>query len=364
MNLDELRRQWDAFGRIDPFWAILTDANRRGNRWDPAEFFATGRQEIAEAFARAARLGLPRRRGRGLDFGCGAGRLTQAMAAYLDEVVGIDVAPSMIELARRHNQVGQRCRYDVNDGPDLSRFADASFDVVYSSRVLQHIEPRYAQAYVRELARVLAAGGYLSFDVPSEQGLFNADGTASRRPASAYRAAVHVAGGSRRAPAGASIHVSVEATNMGTEEWRPGVCLNIGNHWIDADGSVRVRDDGRVPVPVPWRPGATVRVELPVTVPHEPGLYRLQCDVVEEGVSWFADLGSTAGEIDVIVGQAGRLPTPEPAARGQDPVMEMHALPRVQVERSLADAGVALLDVQPVHHCGPTWLAFRYDATR
>lgn len=34
---------------------------------------------------------------RALDFGCGAGRLTQALAGYFEEVCGIDIAPSMIE---------------------------------------------------------------------------------------------------------------------------------------------------------------------------------------------------------------------------------------------------------------------------
>ena len=130
MDFADLQRHWDAFGRIDPLWAILTDPNRRGNRWDKVEFFATGREEIAAHLAHAASLGVPGRRRRALDFGCGAGRLTQALAAHFDEAIGVDVAPSMIDLARRHNAHGDRCSYLVNEQPDLSRFPDATFDIL------------------------------------------------------------------------------------------------------------------------------------------------------------------------------------------------------------------------------------------
>ena len=39
-------RHWDQFGQDDPLWAILTDASRKGGKWDLEEFFATGREEI------------------------------------------------------------------------------------------------------------------------------------------------------------------------------------------------------------------------------------------------------------------------------------------------------------------------------
>jgi hypothetical protein len=71
MDLSQLQQHWDAFGRSDPLWAILTDPDRRGNRWDPVEFFETGRQEVAAIFQRAAAFNLPVRRHRALDFGCG-----------------------------------------------------------------------------------------------------------------------------------------------------------------------------------------------------------------------------------------------------------------------------------------------------
>src|SRR5258707_194558 len=76
---------------------------------------------------------------RALDFGWGAGRLSQAIARRMAEVDGVDIARSMVDLAGRHNRYGDRCRYRVNTAPDLRLFGDGAFDFVYSSIVLQHI---------------------------------------------------------------------------------------------------------------------------------------------------------------------------------------------------------------------------------
>lgn len=55
--LEDLERNWEAFGKADPLWAILTLPGTENRRWDEARFFETGRQEIATAFARLDRLG-------------------------------------------------------------------------------------------------------------------------------------------------------------------------------------------------------------------------------------------------------------------------------------------------------------------
>lgn len=367
MDLADLQRHWDAFGRIDPFWAILTDPDRRGNRWNPAEFFETGRQEMEAHFARAAALGVPAARRRGLDFGCGAGRLTQPLALHVERVVGVDVAPSMIELARRHNAHGARCEYLVNDRPDLSIFANASFDIVYTGRVLQHMEPRYAEAYVSDFVRVLASGGYLSFDLPSEHGFFPEDAAPAARPAGTYRAAIRVLTAPSALPPGGEAHVKVEAVNVGILTFTSGD-VNIGNHWAREDGSIVVRDDARGQMELPWAPGDVRQVEVAVTAPADSGTYRLQFDVVEEGVTWFADAGSPIVEATVVVGTESPIvarPVPEPRTPSDlEPAMEMHAVPRQRVEALLAEAGARLLDVRRVYHAGPTWLTFRYDVTK
>ncbi len=166
MDTRSLRTAWDTFGSRDPMWAVLTEPDRRGGRWDPEEFFATGVREVDGVMALAGELGLPARRGTALDFGCGVGRLTQALARHFDRVTGVDIAPSMLAEARRHDPEG-RCTFVQNDAPDLALFPDDSFDMVLSTIVLQHMPPELSLRYVEEFGRVLRPGGLAVFAVPT-----------------------------------------------------------------------------------------------------------------------------------------------------------------------------------------------------
>ena len=97
MELAEVQKHWDALERTDPLWAILTEPSKRYGGWDLAEFFASGERAVAEVMREVDALGrLPlSRRRRALDFGCGVGRLTQALCHYFGSCDGVDIAPSM-----------------------------------------------------------------------------------------------------------------------------------------------------------------------------------------------------------------------------------------------------------------------------
>jgi SAM-dependent methyltransferase len=168
MKLSRARRHWEALGRTDPLWAILSQDAARDNRWEIDGFFATGESEIADLMEYVASLGIDVDRRSALDFGCGVGRLTRSLAERFDEVWGIDIAPSMIELARGYDRHPDRCHFAVNARPDLRMFGSDRFGFVYSSIVLQHVEPRYQQRYLSEFVRVLKPGGLLVFQLPSE----------------------------------------------------------------------------------------------------------------------------------------------------------------------------------------------------
>lgn len=155
-------------GATDPFWAILTDPKKKNRGWDAGEFFSTGGPEVAGVLARVEQLH-PLRRGRALDFGCGVGRLTQPLSEQFSEACGVDISPSMIELARKHNRNQGRCQYFLNSKGDLSIFPERHFDFIYSSITLQHIRPQFAKRYLEEFVRVLAPGGVLVFQLPSKQ---------------------------------------------------------------------------------------------------------------------------------------------------------------------------------------------------
>ena len=82
-------------------WAVLVHPDRRHGGWDPQAFYATGTAEVSRALAEAAALGARPGRALALDFGCGVGRLSMALADHVDAVIGVDVSAPMIEQARR-----------------------------------------------------------------------------------------------------------------------------------------------------------------------------------------------------------------------------------------------------------------------
>jgi glycosyltransferase involved in cell wall biosynthesis/ubiquinone/menaquinone biosynthesis C-methylase UbiE len=165
----QIQRSWDQFGKDDPFWAVLTHPDKKGGRWTEADFFETGRRDIQAALERITLLGIPLHYGKALDFGCGPGRLTQALARHFREVHGVDIAPSMIARAERLNQQGARCRYHLNEAPDLRLFDADTFDLVYSWLVLQHMPKQLALGYIAEFARVTKPGGVIVFQVPDRR---------------------------------------------------------------------------------------------------------------------------------------------------------------------------------------------------
>ena len=162
------RRAWEAFGRTDPLWAVLSDSSKRGGKWDVDEFFATGAREIAGVIDRLTGLGLQPPRRLAVDFGCGVGRLTRALAAEFDQVIGVDLSEAMVAEARRLNAAVPNVRFVHNPSTSLDGLASGSVDFVYSRLVLQHIPSHVAAGYVREFVRMLAPDGIAVFGAPDQ----------------------------------------------------------------------------------------------------------------------------------------------------------------------------------------------------
>jgi len=165
MRLDPIRNTFEKLGNEDPLYGVLTLKRYRHNRGDPEEFFATGVRQIDGVIAHLASMDRAVG-GRALDFGCGVGRLTQALAVHFDAVVGVDISSTMLEKAREFNRHGDRVLYEHNVREDLGLFPDASFDLVYSDITLQHVPPASSRRYIREFFRVLRPGGLAVFQVP------------------------------------------------------------------------------------------------------------------------------------------------------------------------------------------------------
>ncbi|MFI5104268.1 MAG: class I SAM-dependent methyltransferase, partial [Terriglobales bacterium] len=166
-SLRELQRNWEGLAQSDPLWAICTDPEKRNQQWNREEFFSTGKREVKVLLDCVAEAGLSLdRNARALDFGCGVGRLTQALAAHFPECWGVDISPTMISLAKEFSRDLPQCRFLVNENDRLQGLQDDSFGFIYSSIVLQHIAAKYSRRYIAELVRVLKPGGTLVFQLP------------------------------------------------------------------------------------------------------------------------------------------------------------------------------------------------------
>jgi 2-polyprenyl-3-methyl-5-hydroxy-6-metoxy-1,4-benzoquinol methylase len=97
-----------------------------------------------------------------LDLGCGIGRFSAALAPRMREVHGVDISPKMIAAARRRCSHLSNVRFSRSSGHDLSRFRDASFDLVLAADSFPYIfqgGQDLVAVHFLEISRVLRPGG-------------------------------------------------------------------------------------------------------------------------------------------------------------------------------------------------------------
>ncbi len=98
-----------------------------------------------------------------LDIGCGTGSLAVLIKRMHPEVevIGVDPDPASLSISKRKaNRAGLSIEFDRGFSDHLS-YPDASFDRVFSSFMLHHLEPSERAATLREIGRVLKSGGSL-----------------------------------------------------------------------------------------------------------------------------------------------------------------------------------------------------------
>lgn len=102
-----------------------------------------------------------------LDAGCGTGQISLPLAARGHRVIGFDVSPAMVAIARAKTAPGGDAEYRVGDVRRLP-LPDASVDAVVVSKLFQHVGDW--QDGCRELLRILRPGG--AFIHIAERGAF------------------------------------------------------------------------------------------------------------------------------------------------------------------------------------------------
>ena len=176
-QLARMRSDWDARARENALYYV---ASGRSD-WTEAEFYASGEKIIADDILSDMGnvcQGKPPESMRVLEIGCGAGRLTRALAGVFGEVHAVDVSGEMIARARLALADRPHAHVYQNNGCDLAVVPDVEFDFAYSNIVFQHIPSHEViESYVREVHRKLRPGALFKFQVQGEESATRPDDT-------------------------------------------------------------------------------------------------------------------------------------------------------------------------------------------
>jgi SAM-dependent methyltransferase len=158
---------WEAFGSEDPDWAVLTDHALRGGGWAEHldEFYASGRHDVATDLDRLPDLLASAGRETAVDWGCGTGRLSFALAEHFARVVSVDLASSMLDVTRRRAAERGITNLEL---VRVEAFVPCDAALVYSAHVVQHMRShREMRGALATMCSSVGMGGYLIVDVPS-----------------------------------------------------------------------------------------------------------------------------------------------------------------------------------------------------
>ena len=161
----EMREEWDARARENAFHYI--DDSK--DEWRPEEFFASGEESVRQLILNdmdSICQEMPPTEMRVLEIGCGAGRMTRALAKVFGEVHGVDVSGGMIARAGELLADCPNVHLYQNSGADLSVLGNLEFDFAFSFIVFQHIPSKtIIENYAHEVHRVLRSGRLFKFQV-------------------------------------------------------------------------------------------------------------------------------------------------------------------------------------------------------
>lgn len=168
-QLARMEQAWDQRARVNARHYIAT----LQREWTDEEFFASGEATLAEHIRtdphNICQGKLPAEM-RVLEIGCGAGRVTRALASYFGEVHAVDISEEMIARAKQALHGQANAHVYRNNGMDLSVVPALPFDFAFSLYVFQHI-PSYEiiESYLREVHRLLRPGALFKFQAQGSE---------------------------------------------------------------------------------------------------------------------------------------------------------------------------------------------------
>ena len=162
-DMDKIKKSWNYWGENDPYYAVVTfDEYRKENLTESNKeaFFQTGYDHLNKLWAEIENNLVenfkPRR---GLDFGCGVGRVVIPLAERCEKVVGVDISELMIEEAVRNCERRKIANTEFLQTDEFLSGTVGEFDFVHSFIVFQHINPLQGEKILIKIIESLSVGG-------------------------------------------------------------------------------------------------------------------------------------------------------------------------------------------------------------
>jgi SAM-dependent methyltransferase len=169
--LSRIRAAWQSIGETEPYYSVLpTEDYRSGNFGKHRDrFYASGLIDVKRALAFLSRNGIDTSSiHHVLDYGCGVGRLTFALAHHFSAVTGIDISDAHLRHAQRRASDQEIKNVDFVRMVDLKQLDFVKgIDFAFSLIVLQHNPPPIIAVTLRKLFGTLNDGGCALFQVPT-----------------------------------------------------------------------------------------------------------------------------------------------------------------------------------------------------
>lgn len=156
-------KEWEKFGRRDPYYGVITHDRFRKSKLDDkslVEFFKSG-QDHVEYVLDTIRVHVQDgfSPSRVLDFGCGVGRCAIPLTRISKFVVGVDISDSMLEEARKNCSELSISNLQLTKSDDNLSQVAGNFDLIHSSFVFQNIPRKRGEKIFKRLVELLSDNG-------------------------------------------------------------------------------------------------------------------------------------------------------------------------------------------------------------
>lgn len=156
-------KEWEALGRNDPYYGVLSHERFRKGNLDEnylREFFESGQEHIDFLLDTIRSSVDPEFSPNNvLDFGCGIGRCAIPLTRVCQSVVGVDVSDSMLQQARQICVEQSIPNLKLVKVDDALSVISGPFDFIHAFLVFQHIRPTRGIRIFSRLIQLLADQG-------------------------------------------------------------------------------------------------------------------------------------------------------------------------------------------------------------